>query len=127
MNHLEQYNILTNLQHGFHSGHSCESQLIITLDDIMKQYDSKKQTDLAILDFSKAFDTVPHQKLLYKLKNYGIDGKINKWIESFLTKRKQQVVIEGECSDSCSVDSGVPPGTVLGPLLFYVIMTCRPV
>ena len=84
----------------------------------MKQYDSKKQTDLAILDFSKAFDTVPHQKLLYKLKNYGIDGKINIWIESFLTKRKQQAVIDGECSDSCSVDSGVPQGTVLGPFLF---------
>ena len=104
MNHLEQYNILTKLQHGCLSGHSCESQLIITLYD-MKQYDSKKQTGLAILDSSKAFDTVPHQKLLQKLKHYGIDGKINKWIGSFLTQRKQKVVIEVESSLSCSVDS----------------------
>ena len=85
----------------------------------MEQFDSKKQTDLEILDFSKAFDTVPHEKkLLFKLKHYGIDGKINKWMGSFLTQRKQQVVIEGESSDSCSVDSGAPWGTVLGPLLF---------
>ena len=66
---------------------------------------------------SKAFDTVPHKKLLHKLKHYGIDGKINKWIGPFLAQRKQ-VVIQGESSDSCSVDSGVPQGTVLGPLLF---------
>ena len=79
----------------------------------MKHFDSKEQTDLAILDFSKAFDTVPHKKLPHKLKHYGIDGKINKWIGSFLTQRKQQVVIQGESSDSCSVDSGVPRGTVL--------------
>ena len=62
MNRLEHYKILTNLQHGFRSGHSCASQLIIALHDIMKQFDSKKkQTDLAMLDFSKAFDTVPHK------------------------------------------------------------------
>ena len=58
----------------------------------------KKQTGLAILDFSKAFDTVPHQKILQKLKHYGIDGKINKWVGSFLTQRKQKVVIKVESS-----------------------------
>ena len=62
----------------------------------MKQFDSKEQTDLAILDFSKAFDTVTHKKLPHKLKHYGIDRKINKWIGSFLTQRKQKVVIRGE-------------------------------
>ena len=78
------------------------------MHDIMKSFDAKKQTDLVILDFNKAFDTVPHKKLLHKLNNYGVDGKINKWIENFLTQRQQRVIVEGESSSSCSVDSGVP-------------------
>ena len=73
---------------------------------------------MVILDFSKAFDTVPHQKLLHKLEHLGIVGKIKKWLSSFLTNRTQQVVTEGILSSTCSVDSGVPQGTVLGPLLF---------
>ena len=116
--HLEQHKILTSLQHWFRSGHSCESQLVITMHDLMQSFDRRLQTDMIILDFSKAFDTVPHQKLLYKLGNYGIKGNIHKWISAFLTQRKQQVVIDGISSTSCSVDSGVPQGTVLGPLLF---------
>ena len=118
LNHLEQHNILTSLQHGFRSGHSCETQLITTTNDIMKAYDKKEQTDLVILDFSKAFDTVPNRKLLHKLDHYGINGKVNTWIKGFLMERQQQVIVEGEFSDSCSVDSDVPQGTVLGPLLF---------
>ena len=118
LNHLEQHNILTPLQHGFRSGHSCETQLITTTNDIMKTFDKKEQTDLAILDFSKAFDTVPHRKLLHKLDQYGINGKVNIWIKAILMERQQQVIVEGEFSDSCTVDSGVPQGTVLGPLLF---------
>ena len=120
LKHLEKYNILTSLQHGFRSGHSCESQLILTMDDIMKQVDGKKQIDMVILDFSKAFDTVPHHKLLYKLDNYGIRGEILSWISAFLLNREQRVIVEGESSSSCRVESGVPQGTVLGPLLFLL-------
>ena len=68
--------------------------------------------------FSKAFDTVPHKKLLFILTKYGITGNINKWIQCFMVHRKQQVIAEGGSSKPCSVDSGVPQGSVLGPLLF---------
>ena len=98
LKHLEKYSILTPLQHGFRSGHSCESQLIVTMHDITTTYDRKIQTDMVILDFSKAFDTVPHRKLLYKLQNYGISGKTHSWIKSFLTEREQRVVVDGEAS-----------------------------
>ena len=116
--HLERYKILTELQHGFRSGHSCESQLIITLNDLVEAYNNKDQVDITILDFSKAFDTVPHRKLLHKLNNYGIDGNLNRWIGQFLNNRTQRVMVDGEFSSFGDVLSGVPQGTVLGPLLF---------
>ena len=74
--------------------------------------------DVAILDFSKAFDTVPHSKLLHKLHQYGIKGKIHKWLTNFLTARSMRTIVEGEKSNETTVDSGLPQGTVLGPILF---------
>jgi hypothetical protein len=73
---------------------------------------------MAILDFSKAFDTVPHKKLLHKLDQYGIRGPVHRWLTNFLTKRKMRVTLEGESSQQVTVDSGVPQGTVLCPILF---------
>jgi hypothetical protein len=107
LKHLENNSILIHLQHGFRSGHSCESQLIITLNDIMKNFDSKIQTDLIILDFSKTFDTEPHRKLLHKLNHYGIDGILQKWLSAFLSKREQRVIVEGEFSSSVKKNSGL--------------------
>ena len=119
LNHLEKNMIISPLQHEFCNDHSCESQVILAMHDIMQNLDSKQQTNFVILDFSKAFDTVPHKKLLFKHSKYGITGNINKWIQSFCVHRKQQVIVEGESSMPCSAYSGVPQGSVIGPLLFW--------
>ena len=94
-NHLENNKIVSPLQHGFCNGHSRESQLILTMRDIMQNFDSKQQTDLIMLDFSVTFDTVAHKKLLFKLNKCGIIGNVDKWIQSFLMRRKQQVIVIG--------------------------------
>ena len=118
--YLESHNILTPRQHGFRKHHSCVTQLIMSCHDWASAVDTGHQVDIAIFDFSKAFDTVPHERLKSKLHAYGIRGKLLKWIINFLTKRKQRVIINGTNSRWDEVSSGVPQGTVLGPLLFLL-------
>ena len=120
LDHLNTYNIINPIQHGFRPGLSCQTQLILLVDEILRAMDQRYQVDLIMLDFSKAFDTVAHKKLLRKLEHYGIESHTHLWIQTWLTNRTQKVVVEGEMSEKLKVLSGVPQGTVLGPLMFLL-------
>ena len=115
--HLDEHGILCDEQHGFRQKKSFETQLITAVNDFATALNNSEQVDAIFLDLSKAFDTVPHKRLCNKLSFYGIRGALLRWIENLLTNRTQQVIINDKSSDPLPVLSGVPQGSVLGPLL----------
>ena len=120
---LEENSLLPSNQHGFRKTRSCLTQLIEHIDTVLRALNEGNEVDVIYLDYSKAFDKVDHKILLQKMRHYGIKGKFYAWVENFLTNRKQAVVVDGTKSDFEDVKSGVPQGTVLGPVFFilYVI------
>ncbi len=111
-----------HFQNGLRSKRSTETQLILTIDDLVKTLDVNRQMDMYMLDFSKVFDKVPHQRLMAKLEYYRIRGQTRSWIEKWLTSRVQQVVVDGETSREEIIRSGIPQGKVLGLLMFLIFI-----
>ena len=122
VNHLNRNMLIRTSQHGFMFSKSCQTNLIEYLDTLTKLVEAGHSVDIIYLDFAKAFDKVPHQRLLLKLQSHGVTGKLLAWISAWLTGRVQRVVLNGEASEWAPVTSAVHQGSVLRPICFAVFI-----
>ena len=120
--HLNKFVLISNSQHGYVRSRGFLKNLLMTVDVITFAFAKGLNVDVILLNFAKAFDKVPHRRLIIKLNAYGKSGNLLKWIECFLTGRRQRVVLGQFESNWCKVTSGVPLGSVLCPLLFIIFI-----
>ena len=125
MSHLQKHQILSDKQHGYRRGCSTETQLLRVIDYFARGLENKTQIDCISLDFQRAFDNVPQERLLQKMRSYGM-SKLVPWFREFLTMRNQIVVIEGEKSRVVKMLSGIGQGTVVAALCFLIFINDLP-